>query len=433
MERNEMEVSVDRVDNSAASCDYVVQQRKQRLDLPRLRRELARSRREWRSSLRLEWLWLVSGLLLAAVGLSGCEKAIAVPDVRPVDVDVVPVLVKRVRYWDEFNGQISAIGSVEIRPRVTGYVDRVNYKEGDEVRQGDLLFSIDPRPYRAAVDSATARLERARATVQLAQVRDQRARTLVQTSAVSQDEADTRHATYLQSQADVLDAEAALAVATLNLQFTEVRAPIDGRVSRALLTVGNLAVADQSLLTTMVSQDPVYVYFDPDEHSYLRYSAQARESRHNAPALSVGVGLANEEGFPHLGKVDFFDNKVDPATGSIRLRATLENKDRIFTPGLFARVRVSTDSEAEAILIDDKAVLTDQDRKYVYVLGPDNTAQRRDIKSGRLSQGLRVVESGLAPGDKVIIGGLQRIYFPGAPVNPSEVPMNHGTSMRAAN
>src|SRR5689334_4131602 len=238
-----MEVSVDRVDDSASSCGYVVQQRKQRLDLPRLRRELGRSCREWRSTLRLEWLSLISGLLLAAVSLSGCEKAIAIPDVRPVDVDVAPVLVKRIRYWDEFNGQVSAIGSVEIRPRVTGYVDRVNYKEGDEVRQGDLLFSIDPRPYRAALDSATARLERARATVQLAQVRDQRARTLVQTSAVSQDEADTRHATYLQSQADVLDAEAALAVAKLNLDFTEVRAPIDGRVSRALLTVGNLAVA----------------------------------------------------------------------------------------------------------------------------------------------------------------------------------------------
>jgi multidrug efflux system membrane fusion protein len=264
----------------------------------------------------------------------------------------------------------------------------------------------------------------------LAQARDQRAQALVQTNAVSRDEADIRRATYAQSQADVLDAEAALAVAKLNVQFTEVRAPIDGRVSRAFLTVGNLAVADQSLLTTMVSQDPVYVYFDVDEHNYLRYRAEAREGRDSATALTARVGLVNEEGFQHVGKVDFLDNKVDAATGSIRVRATLKNGDRTFTPGLYARVQVSSDSEVQATLIDDKAVLTDQDRKYVYVLSPEGTAQRRDIKPGRTSDGLRVVESGLMPGDKVIIGGLQRIYFSGAPVTPSEVRMESQLSMK---
>jgi membrane fusion protein, multidrug efflux system len=312
-------------------------------------------------------------------------------------------------------------------------VERVAYKEGDEVRRGDLLFAIDPRPYQAAVDSATARLQRARATALLAQLRDQRAQTLVQTNAVSQDEADTRRATHAQSQADVLDAEAALAVAKLNLEFTEVRAPIDGRVSRALLTVGNLAVADQSLLTTQVSQDPVYVYFDPDEHSYLRYGAQSRQDGHHATKLTARIGLASEEGFPHIGKVDFLDNKVDSATGSIQVRATLSNADRAFTPGLYARVQVSSDNETEAILTDDKAVLTDQDRKYVYVLGPDSTAQRKEIKPGRMSQGLRVIESGLAPGDKIIIGGLQRIYASGTPVNPSEVSMKSQVSLKSVN
>jgi multidrug efflux system membrane fusion protein len=372
-------------------------------------------------------------LFAIAISLSGCKDATAVATLRPADVEVAPVLVKRIRYWDEFNGRISAIGSVEIRPRVSGYVDRVAYREGDEVRRGDLLFSIDPRPYQAAVDSATARLQRAQATTLLAQVRDQRARALVQTSAVSRDEADIRHAAYSQSQADVLDAEAALAVAKLNLEFTEVRAPIDGRVSRAMLTAGNLAVADQSLLTMMVSQDPVYVYFDPDEHSYLRYRAETRQDPHNATALTVRVGLADEVGFPHVGKVDFLDNKVDPATGSIRVRATLKNDDRSFTPGLYARVQVSNDNEAEVVLIDDKAVLTDQDRKYVYVLDAKGTAQRKDIKPGRTSQGLRVVESGLAQGDKVIIGGLQKIYFSGAPVTPSEVSMASELSMKAEN
>ena len=238
---------------------------------------------------------------------------------------------------------------------------------------------------------------------------------------MSQDEADARHATYAQSEADVLNAEAAVDLAQLNLEFTEVRAPIDGRAGRAMLTVGNLAVADQTLLTTMVSQDPVYVDFDPDEQSYLRYSADARRNHSNT--LTVRVALAGEEGFAHLGMVDFQDNQVDPATGSIRMRAKLRNRDRAFTPGLYARVQVSSGNEVEAILIDDKAVLTDQDRKYVYVLGPDNTAQRKDIQPGRKSDGLRVVESGLMPGDKVIIGGLQRIYNSGAPVKPSEVSM----------
>jgi multidrug efflux system membrane fusion protein len=285
------------------------------------------------------------------------------------------------------------------------------------------LFTIDERPYQAALNSAAARLQRARATALLAQRRDRRAQALITTNAVSQEEADVRNATYLQSQADVVDAEAALDVAKLNLEFTEVRAPIDGRVSRAMLTVGNLAVADQSLLTTLVSQDPVYVYFDPDERSYLGYSALIRQGRNGPATLTVRVGLASEEGFPHLGKVDFLDNKVDSQTGSIRLRAQLKNTDRAFTPGLYARVQVSSDNETTSILIDDKAVLTDQDRKYVYVVGPDSTAMRKDIKPGRMSDGLRVVEFGLAPGDKLIIGGLQKIYFPGAPVKPAEVSM----------
>jgi membrane fusion protein, multidrug efflux system len=426
---NDLENRINGVDIGGVSDRGLVRQSRELCPAP-LETASARLSTERRAPIQIKRFLFVSGLLAATVTLSGCQDAIAVTQARPVNVDVAPVLVKRIRYWDEFNGRISAIGSVEIRPRVSGYVDRVDYKEGDEVRRGDLLFSIDPRPYQAAVDSATARLERARATALLAQVRDQRARTLVQTNVVSRDEADTRHATYVQSQADVLDAEAALAVAKLNLEFTEVRAPIDGRVSRAMLTVGNLAVADQSLLTTMVSQDPVYVYFDPDEHSYLRYRTEAL--RHNATALTVRVGLANEEGFPHVGKVDFLDNKVDPATGSIRVRATLENRDRAFTPGLYARVQVSNDNEAEAILIDDKAVLTDQDRKYVYVLGSEGTAQRKDIKPGRMSQGLRVVESGLVSGDKIIIGGLQRIYFSGAPVTPSEVQMKSEVSMQVA-
>ncbi len=359
--------------------------------------------------------------ILTAGGLTGGGKAAAMGSSPPVQVDVAPVLIKRVQRWDEYNGRISAVGSVEIRSRVSGYVTHVAYREGDEVRRGDVLFTIDPRPYEAALNSATAQLQRARATALLAKSRDERARRLLPSSAVSQDEADARHAAHAQSEADVLNAEAAVELAELNLKFTQVRAPIDGRTGRAMLTVGNLAVADQSLLTSMVSQDPVYVDFDPDEQSYLRYSAESRRSPGNT--LMVRVALAGDEEFAHAGMVDFQDNQVDAATGSIRMRAKLRNPDRMFTPGLYARVKVSSGHESEAVLIDDKAVLTDQDRKYVYVLAADNTAQRRDIQPGRKSEGLRLIEAGLMPGDKVIIGGLQRIYNSGAPVKPSEVAM----------
>jgi membrane fusion protein, multidrug efflux system len=363
----------------------------------------------------------IAALTATAGALTDDRNAVAMNHAPPAKVDVASVLVKRIQHWDEFNGRISAVESVEIRSRVSGYVTRVGYKEGDEVRRGDLLFAIDPRPYQAALYSAKAQLERAQATALLAKARDERARKLLPSSAVSQDEADARHAAYAQSKADVLNAKAAVDLALLNLGFTEVRAPIDGRAGRAMLTVGNLAVADQSLLTSMVSQDPVYVDFDPDEQSYLRYSAESRRSPGNA--LAVRVALSGDEGFAHVGMVDFQDNQVDSATGSIRMRAKLRNPDRVLTPGLYARVKISTGNRVEAVLIDDKAVLTDQDRKYVYVLAADNTAQRRDIRPGRTNEGLRLIEAGLMPGDKVIIGGLQRIYSSGSPVNPSEVAM----------
>lgn len=372
---------------------------------------------------RAQTVSLTLAAVIMGAGAAGLPSVAIADEPQRANVDVAPVVIKRIRQWDSFNGRISAIESVQVRPRVSGYIDSIPYREGDEVRRGDILFKIDPRPYQAAFDSAKARLERARATAVLAKLREQRATKLLPNNFVSQEEVDTRHADYAQSKADVLDAEAAVATAKLNLEFTQVRAPIDGRAGRAMLTAGNLAVADQTLLTTMVSQDPVYVDFDPDEHSYLRYSMHAKQGQQGGKGLHVRVGLANEEGYPHSGTVYFVDNQLDPTTGTIRLRAKLGNAHRKFTPGLFARVEIADTNEVQATLIDDKAVLTDQDRKYVYVLGANNTAQRKDVKLGRLAEGLRVVESGLDPGDKIIVGGLQRIYFSGAPVNPSEVPM----------
>jgi membrane fusion protein, multidrug efflux system len=240
---------------------------------------------------------------------------------------------------------------------------------------------------------------------------------------ISRDEFETRVAGLAQGDADVRAAEAALATAQLNLGFTEVRSPIAGRVSRALLTIGNLAQADQSVLTSVVSQDPVYVYFQPDEQTYLRYAALARKGERRDSANPVRVGLANDDNFPYSGTVNFVNNQVDSATGTISLRAVLRNPDRIFTPGLYARVELEGRAEFEAMLIDDKAIMTDQDRKYVYVVGPKNEALRKDVTLGGLAEGLRIVQSGLAPNDKVIVAGLQKIFFPGAPVKASEVAM----------
>jgi multidrug efflux system membrane fusion protein len=315
------------------------------------------------------------------------------------------------------------VETVDLRPRVSGYVQRVAYQEGQEVRKGDLLFVIDPRPYKAALDRAQAELERARSEARLAQAQDARAQTLIEAKAISREEFETRKAASSGTNAAVRAAEAAVAAAQLDLQFTQVRSPVSGRAGRALVTEGNLAQADATLLTTVVSQDPVFVYFESDEQSFLRYAELARKGERDDTKNPVRVGLATETGYPHEGTVDFVDNQVDARTGTIRARAVLRNPDRVFTPGLYARVQLQGTGEFKALLIDDKAVLTDQDRKYVYVLGPKNEAVRKDVVLGRNIDGLRVVQSGLTPADKVIVHGVQKVFFPGMPVSPKQIVM----------
>jgi multidrug efflux system membrane fusion protein len=268
-----------------------------------------------------------------------------------------------------------------------------------------------------------AQLERARASVQLAEAQNKRAESLIKTGAISIDTLDTRGAALGQTNADVHAAEAALATAKLNLDFTEVRAPIAGRVSRAVLTLGNLVQADQTVLTSVVSQDPVYVYFQPDEQSFLRYCELGRRGERANSDNPVRVGLATETGFPHSGTVNFVNNQVDAATGTINVRATVPNPDGVFVPGLYARVQLEGRAEYMAMLIDDKAVMTDQDRKYVYVLGPEDKAKRKDIVLGSIHDGLRVVQSGLDANDKVVVAGLQKIFAPDTKVKPNLVAM----------
>jgi multidrug efflux system membrane fusion protein len=366
-------------------------------------------------------LTLSAGIALS-LALAACGSGAAAPAAGgppPAEVDVAPVVSRSVSEWDEFTGRISAVESVELRPRVSGYIERVAFTEGQDVRKGDLLFVIDARPYQAALAQAQASLERARSQAQLARSQNARARQLVEAQVISREDFESRQANSAGSDAAVRAAEAAVAAARLDLQFTQVRAPINGRAGRAHVTTGNLAQADATVLTTVVSMDPMYVDFEADEQTFLRYGALARQGERAASNNAVRVALAGETGYPHTGAVDFIDNQVDPRTGTIRARAVLANPDGMLTPGLFARVQLEGSGRRAALLIDDKAVLTDQDRKYVYVVGEGSTAQRKDITLGRQADGLRVVTAGLAPGDTVVVGGVQKVFFPGMPLKPS--------------
>ena len=363
--------------------------------------------------------------VLAACSGGHAEEAGMPP---PPQVSAAPVLVKQVSQWDEFSGRVEAVQSVELRPRVSGYIDKVNYVEGQEVKKGDVLFTIDARSYQAEFNRAQAELARARTQATLARSESERARRLAEQQAIAAETAEQRRAAADQSGAQVMAAQAALDAARLNLEFTKVRAPIDGRAGRAMVTAGNLVTAGDaaSVLTTLVSLDTVHVYFDADESTFLRYAQMARKGERPSErdeALPVKVGLSGEEGFPHDGKVDFLDNQVARSTGTIGVRALLDNRERLFTPGLFARVRLLGSGQFQAVLIDDKAVLTDQDRKYVYVVDKDGKAQRKDVQLGRSAEGLRIVEMGLAAGDKVIVDGVQKVFMPGMPVQAKSVAM----------
>ena len=368
---------------------------------------------------------LATAASMALVGLAACKPAsggsesAAAGEPPPAQVSTAQVQLHPVQQWDSFNGRIAAKESVDIRPRVGGYIDSVSFSEGQAVRKGQVLFTIDARPYKATLASAQAQLQRAKAAQALARTQDRRARDLLADRAISAEEADNRAGTLAQTSAEVMAAEAAMAAAQLDLGFTQVRSPISGVAGRAVLTAGNLAQANQSVLSTVVSQNPVYVYFDADEQSLLRSRQQkATNGSGGAGAAQVRIGLANEDGFPHTGQVGFTDNRLDPQTGTLTVRATLTNDQGLFTPGMFARVQMQGRSDFQAVLIDDKAVLTDQDRKYAYVVGEGGRAERRELKLGRMFEGRRIVEAGLQAGDQLVVAGMQRIYYPGMPLAP---------------
>jgi RND family efflux transporter MFP subunit len=356
-------------------------------------------------------------LLGGNLALAACrEKPPAFPT---PEVTVAAPIQREVADWDESTGHFESVNAVDVRPRVSGYVQRVAFTEGSMVHEGDILFVIDPRPYEADVAKADADLERARTRKELADMELQRAQRLVSAQAISREELDARTSGRAEGDAAIRAADAALRTARLNLEWTVVRAPISGRVGRAEITTGNLVQAGPGAptLTTIVSLDPIYVYFDTDEQAYLKYMATSHPK-----GRPVYVGLANEEGFPHEGTLNFVDNSVDRSTGTIHVRALLPNHEHLFTPGLFARVRLVGGQRHPTTLIQDQSIGTDQDRKFVFVLKDDNTVEYRPVTIGRIVDGLRAVQSGLEAGDRVVINGLMRVR-PGMKVTAKSAPM----------
>ncbi|MEZ5285119.1 MAG: efflux RND transporter periplasmic adaptor subunit [Vicinamibacterales bacterium] len=366
-------------------------------------------------------LALLSALPLSVL-LAACSTTTTAQQGPPPapEVAVAGVIERDVTEWDEFTGRLEAVDAVQVRPRVSGYVSAVRFSEGAIVRKGDLLFQIDPRPFQAEVDRLQAELTRARATVERADSELARANRLRDEHAIASEERDRRASFADESAAQVAAVEAALRAAALNLEFTRVTSPIAGRVSRAIVTEGNLVSAgpgEATLLTTVVSLDPVYAYFDADEQVYLKYtSAGARDAR-GAIDRHIEMALANEAGYPRQGRLDFLDNRLDPSTGTIRGRAVFRNEDGRLTPGLFVRLRLAGAGRARGLLIQDRAVGTDLSKRFVYVVTPKHEVEYRPVTLGPLVDGLRVVRDGLSAGDSVVVTGLQRIR-PGMAVTP---------------
>src|SRR5438477_1455911 len=353
------------------------------------------------------------GFLLVLLVASGCRKASA-PSQGPLPVNVITAIEKEVNEWDEFTGRLEAVEFVEIRPRVSGYITEIRFNAGAIVKKGDLLYVIDPRPYQADFDRAAAEVERMDAQLKLAQIELNRAKELRDKNTISASEFDQKAATYQGAAAAKSSAEAAKNAAALNLEFTQIKSPVDGRVSDQRITVGNLVqpgAGPESVLTTVMSVDPIYAKVDADENAILKYVTLSEEGKRvsaRTAKIPAWVELGNETDFPHEGYVDFVDNRLDPGTGTIRARIVLKNWNPSFiTPGFFVRVRVAGATPYRAALVEDKVVSSQQGLKYAFVVKPDNTVERRNLETGSIFEGKRIVKHGLKDGEKVVSTRLQ--------------------------
>jgi multidrug efflux system membrane fusion protein len=388
-----------------------------------------------RASLRLAAA-IVSALLLAGCDQGRPRSKQAAPEPLP-SVSVSKPVQREIVEWDEYTGRFDAIQTVEVRARVSGHLNEVRFKDGQEVKQGDALFAIDPRPFERALEQARAELFAAKTKVENASLDVTRGQPLKDSKIISDKTFDDRMSVLRDARATVKVAEAKVKTAELDLSFAVITAPISGRIGRTLVTAGNWVSAGSAsgatLLTTIVSRDPIYIYFDVNESNYIKYKRLA-ERGVKAGAADVGapveVALPDEKGFPHKGTLDFLDNRLDQGTGTLRARAVLPNKAGLFSAGLFARVRVTGTPPYAALLLPDEAIGTDQTTKYVLVVGGDGTVERRNVKLGPLVEGLRVVREGIAGEDWVITRGLQRAR-PGLKVEPKRVAIA-ASEMKAA-
>jgi RND family efflux transporter MFP subunit len=357
--------------------------------------------------MRFRTAMLASPILVSAALLAGCGKEAqsqttsAAPP--PPQVEVTGVVVRDLRQWDDVTGHLEAIDSVEVRPRVGGFIDEVKFREGAKVKKGDVLFQIDPRPFQAEVDRLAAQVERAKAQAVLAIADGERGQRLMAANAVARSEYERLQAVSASAKADVAAAQAALRTAQLNLEFTHVISPIDGRVSKAVITQGNL-VTTADLLTTVVSDGKIYASFNTDEQTYLRYAGAQRDQ-----AAPVELGLMTEDGFPHQGTLHFLDNRVDPKSGTINGRAVFEDPDGKLTPGLFARIRLLSTSTEKVALAPEKALGTDLGKRFVLVVDAKNAVEYRPVALGPAVGDMRVITAGLGQGDRVVVSGLQKV------------------------
>jgi RND family efflux transporter MFP subunit len=373
-------------------------------------------------NIKLMRFTLFGFVLAGSAGLiTGCQRGAAQSPPPPPSVTVAPVEQKEIVEWSEFTGRVEPVESVDVRPRVSGYIQEVRFQSGQLVKKGDVLFVIDPRWNQAVFDQRQAEYEQARRE-------EERTAQLLANQAISTEEADARKARYEETRA-------ALDSARLDLEYTQVRAPIDGRVSRALLTAGNYVsgtAGSASILTTIVSVNPVYVNTDIDEEAYLKFSALVRAKKlgdDDGGKIPVEMELADEQGFPHLGHIESFDNQLNPGTGSILLRAVFQNNDGGIVPGLFARIRIPLSDRHAALLVDDRAIGTDQSQKFVLALTPTNTVAYQPVQLGPLVDGQRVIRSGLQAGDEIVVNGLERVR-PGMQVTAEKETLNASSAGR---
>jgi multidrug efflux system membrane fusion protein len=372
---------------------------------------------------------------ICATALTACSHSHAQSAANvapPPAVTVAEVIARPLHHWDELTGELQAVNTVDVHPRVSGFIDSVQFTEGARVSKGQLLFQIDPRPFQIEIERLSAELKRAQSKLDFATAGHARAERLFAQNAIAREEYEQLTSAETEAAGDLGSLNAQLQAARLNLDYTHVRSPIDGHVSRALITPGNL-VSNVNLLTTVVSDDPIYAYFDTDEATYLKFARLEQPSRseplnrgaRGTPASPVFLGLVGEQGYPHQGRLDFVDNQVDARSSTIHARAVFDNKDGRFTPGLFARIKLVANDSYDAILIDERAVGNDLGKKFVLVLKPDSTLEYRPVTLGTRIDGLRVVEEGLQPADTIVVNGLQHVMA-GAKVAATRVTMTAG-------